>query len=135
MTSQSKSKLCAALLATALIGSACLTGTVQAGGPAQGPGVAAQSANLVHDVKYRGQRHRRSGNSHIRGHNRGRNSAIGIGALIIGGLVLSEAARSEHRRQHYSDWQRCASTYRSFERDTGMYTGYDGERHACPYLR
>ena len=61
--------------------------------------------------------------------------AIGIGALIIGGIVLSEAARAEHRQHHRGDWERCADRYRSFESDTGMFTGYDGERHVCPYLK
>jgi opacity protein-like surface antigen len=74
---------------------------------------------------YRGNRSNR---------NFGRNATIGIGAAIIGGIVLSEAARSEHRQQHAGDWQRCADTYKSFEPSTGMYTSYDGERRTCPYL-
>lgn len=64
--------------------------------------------------------------------NFGRNAGIGIGAAIIGGVILSEAARSAHRRDHGSDWERCAETYRSFEPRTGMYTGYDGVRRTCP---
>ena len=68
------------------------------------------------------------------GGNFGRNAGIGIGAAIIGGVILSQAARSAHRRDHGSDWERCAETYRSFEPSTGMYTGYDGVRRTCPYL-
>ena len=66
--------------------------------------------------------------------NSGGNVAIGIGAAIIGGIILSEAARSQHRYEHSSDWERCEQTYRSFEPRTGMYTGYDGIRRTCPYL-
>lgn len=66
--------------------------------------------------------------------NFGRNAGIGLGAAIIGGVVLSQAARSTHRRDHDGDWDRCAETYRSFEPSTGMYTGYDGVRRTCPYL-
>jgi BA14K-like protein len=70
------------------------------------------------------------------GHRRhyGRNIGIGIGAAIIGGVILSEAARAERRRVYSSDYERCAQTYRSFEPRTGMYTGYDGVRRLCPYL-
>ena len=55
-------------------------------------------------------------------------------AAIIGSVILSEAARSAHRRNHASDWARCESNYRSFEPNTGMDTGYDGVRRTCPYL-
>ncbi len=65
--------------------------------------------------------------------NYGRNAGIGIGAAIVGGAILSEAARAA-RRDGGSAWDRCAATYRSFERSTGMYTGYDGIRRRCPYL-
>ena len=89
------------------------------------------TTNPVETVQYRGR-----SNDRYRGNNRGfgRNAAIGIGSLIIGGIVLSEIARADHRRVHVSDWSRCAQTYRSFESDTGMYTGYDGIRRPCPYL-
>jgi len=65
----------------------------------------------------------------------GERAAAGIGALIIGGVILSEAARAEHRRDHGGDWDRCARSYRSFDRDTGFYSGRDGERRQCQYLR
>ncbi len=73
---------------------------------------------------YRGNRNR----------NFGRNAGIGIGAAIIGGVLLSQAARAEHRSNHSGDWERCERNYKSFESDTGMYTGYDGIRRTCPYL-
>jgi hypothetical protein len=89
-----------------------------------------QPAGIVEFVQYRGR-------SYDRGRHRGndgRNIGLGIAGLVIGGIILSEAARAEHRGSHGGDWQRCAQTYRSFERDTGMYTGYDGIRRPCPYL-
>lgn len=30
---------------------------------------------------------------------------------------------------------RCEDRFRSYEPDTGLYTGYDGKKHLCPYLR
>lgn len=82
----------------------------------------------------RGGRYGNYRRNRSRGHY-GRNAGIGIGAAIIGGVILSEAARSAHRHNHSSDWARCESTYRSFESRTGMYTGNDGIRRTCPYLR
>jgi len=95
-------------------------------------GLATQDSRLVENAQYRGRHYR--GSRGYRSGRSGRNTAIGIGGLIVGGILLSEAARSEHRRTHASDWQRCDQRYRSFERDTGMYTGNDGRRHVCPYL-
>lgn len=95
-------------------------------------------AKLLEPEQYRGQYDgRRSNRYEGRGYrgNDIRYVALGIGGLIIGGIILSEAARSRHRRDHSNDWQRCTATYRSFETDTGMYTGYDGIRRPCPYLR
>ena len=90
------------------------------------------SANQIEPVQYR-RDYGRNRYNRSRG-NSGGNLAIGIGAAIIGGIILSEAARSQHRHEHASDWERCEQTYRSFEPRTGMYTGYDGIRHTCPYL-
>lgn len=71
--------------------------------------------------------------SNRRGH--GGNIGLGLGAAIIGGILLSGTARAHHRRTHAGDWNRCARTYRSFEWDTGMYTVRRGVRRTCPYLR
>lgn len=93
---------------------------------------AATTANAVEQIQYR------NGGRYRGGHRRGGGGggiALGIGAAIIGGIILSEAARAEHRSSHGSQWDRCAQTYRSFESDTGMYTGYDGVRRTCPYLQ
>lgn len=96
--------------------------TVQFGKRGGGRGIGVRGGRRVGG--YRGNRSRGFG----------RNAGIGIGAAIIGGVILSEAARLAHRRDHGGGWQRCESTYRSFEPSTGMYTGYDGIRRTCPYL-
>lgn len=109
---------------------------------------ATDASSLIEDVQYRrrggrrtyGIQNGRRYGSYRRNRNRnrrnyGRNAGIGAGVAIIGGLLLSEAARSASRGSRGGDWERCANTYRSFERRTGMYTGYDGVRRTCPYLR
>lgn len=98
----------------------------------------------IDTVQYRNRGGRNFGNrggrryGNYRGYrgrnNFGRNAGIGIGAAIIGGVILSEAARAAHRNDNSGDWELCADTYRSFEPSTGMYTGYDGVRRTCPYL-
>lgn len=82
-------------------------------------------------------RHNRSRNDrrHRSGRNSGRNLGIGLGAAIIGGALLSRSGRAAHRRTHASAWARCERAYNSFEPSTGMYTGYDGVRRLCRYLR
>ncbi len=98
-------------------------------------GVVAAAASNVETVQFGNRGGRRVGGYRgNRSRGFGRNAGIGIGAAIIGGVILSEAARSAHRRDHGGDWQRCESTYRSFEPSTGMYTGHDGIRRTCPYL-
>jgi BA14K-like protein len=91
-----------------------------------------QNNRNVETIQYRGRYHGGRGGGY-RGYS-GRDAGIGIGALIIGGIILSEAARAQHRSDNGDDWQRCADTFRSFEPSTGMYTGYDGIRRTCPYL-
>jgi hypothetical protein len=92
----------------------------------------AKTADL-HTVDYRGHR-----GGHRRGYG-GRGVGLGIAAAIIGGVVISQAARSEgysrYRQSGYNANQRCADRYGSFDPRSGTYLGYDGERHVCPYLR
>lgn len=121
-----------ALLCVAIVNIEAAPATAQpAASPVRAIADQARLTNNVEQVQFRnGRRFRSYGNR--RGN--GGNIALGIGAAIIGGIVLSEAARAEHRNAHGSDWDRCARTYRSFESNTGMYTGYDGVRRTCPYL-
>ena len=148
VTSIARAALCAITLSLAAAPASGQTGTLAAAPasaqPAAGSSGGARSPALaatVEQVQYRGREGfegRRYGGDrrygYRRGNNFGRNAAIGLGAAIIGGIVLSEAARAEHRSSHASDWDRCTQTYRSFEPDTGMYTGYDGVRRTCPFL-
>lgn len=126
------SRLLGSALCCAALGLAVAPASAHPGIASHLSGAAAQTSQLVEKAQYRGRYHR--GSRGYRSGRFGRNAAIGIGGLIIGGVLLSEAARSDHRREHASDWQRCDQQYRSFERDTGMYTGYDGQRRVCPYL-
>ena len=101
---------------------------------------AASNAPLVQSVDYRGYRSGYYGGGY-RGGYRGRNIGLGIAAAIVGGVIISQAARADgygYRRTRYagrSAAQQCADTYRSYDWDSGTYMGYDGERHVCPYLR
>jgi hypothetical protein len=45
---------------------------------------------------------------------------------LFGGLAASAAAQS----QSAIDW--CDAKYRSYDRATQTYLGYDGYRHSCP---
>ena len=103
----------------------------------------------VQDRRYRGERHggRDRGDWH-RGRHRGDNWNPGayIGLGIAGALLsgaLSEGAYADD--YGYADgpgygegssaaMRRCASQFRSFEWDTGLYTTYGGEKRLCPYL-
>lgn len=137
MTPSRVPKACAALIAATFIIVASPAGAMPAGGLGQPHDATRQFGSVQYRGQYDGRRSYRSdryaGNRYRR--NDGRNLALGIGGLVIGGILLSEAARSEHRREYSSEWQRCGDTYRSFEPETGMYTGYDGTRRTCPYLR
>jgi BA14K-like protein len=122
------------LCMTAAVGGAVAANAISRPGPTA---FASQYVDAVEHIQYRnGNYGRRYGGGRYgyRRNNNGRNIGIGIGAAIIGGIILNEAARADHRSSHGDQWDRCAQTYRSFEPSTGMYTGYDGERHTCPYL-
>lgn len=124
----------AGLFAAVVFAAGSSSGAVAQPGPAVHVPHAGTAA-IADQVRYR--RHGAYyGNGRYYGGRRhyGRNIGIGIGAAVITGILLSEAARAEHRRSHSSAWERCADTFRSFEPDTGYYTGYDGVRRPCPYL-
>jgi hypothetical protein len=80
----------------------------------------------------RGYYGRRNGN--------GLGIGLGIAGAVIGGAIIA----GESRRRYYSNDEyydsgsygsaRCAAAFRSYDSDTGTYTGYDGETHRCPYL-
>lgn len=102
----------------------------------------AQNAN-VQTVDYRGYR----GGYYRGGRGYGRGIGLGLGAAILGGALIAGAARSNAYGYYDGDYEdsygyrgggggvaRCAAAFKSFDPDSGTYTGYDGVRHTCPYL-
>ena len=69
------------------------------------------------------------------GRRRGNGAAIGLGiaGAIIGGAIIADEVRRSGGGSGSGE-ARCERTYRSYDSDTGNYTGYDGEIHRCPYL-
>lgn len=43
--------------------------------------------------------------------------------------------KKRHKLGSRADLDRCSRRFRSFERKTGLYTTYGGEKKRCPYLR
>lgn len=63
----------------------------------------------------------------------GRDIGIGLGLGLLGGAI---AGYSRYDGLPYDERRnQCASRFRSFEWDTGLYTTYGGEKRLCPYLR
>jgi hypothetical protein len=70
-------------------------------------------------------------------------ATIGLVAGAILGFVLGAAITDSQQRQTYAQsrltndaWlEECARRFRSFDRDSGTYLGYDGLRHYCPVSR
>ena len=143
-------------LATVMLGLAAMTATpnVSAQAASLAP-IASRSAVVdtapsIQTIDYRGYHRGYGGGRGYYGGGRGyygRNRGLGIGlgiagAVIAGGLIAEEARRSRYygyydEPQYYaggSGYSRCARTFRSFDPDTGTYTGYDGETHRCPYI-
>ncbi|MDX2205302.1 MAG: BA14K family protein [Hyphomicrobiaceae bacterium] len=85
----------------------------------------------VQEARWRGQRgyHRHGRWNRHRGHGWNPGAAIALG--IVGSLI----ARGVSRGAAYDAIERCDARFRSFERDTGLYTTYGGEKRLCPYLR
>jgi hypothetical protein len=125
-------KFVVSALGAVLMTVSAVSGSAQpGGGSVQSLAGAAHGSLTMERIQYR---RNFDGRRNYGRRNDGRNIGLGIAGLVIGGIILNEAARAEHRGSHGSDWDRCAQTYRSFERNTGMYTGYDGIRRPCPYL-
>ena len=68
------------------------------------------------------------------------NATVGLVAGVILGFVLGAAITDSQERQAQAQsklsdesWlDECARRYRSFDRQSGTYLGYDGLRHYCP---
>ena len=113
------------------LGAALASPTIAQAMPASGASRTAVTTEpaFVQQVYYRGGYY----GGGYRGY-RGRNIGIGIGAAIVGGVIVSQALRAERRNYGGGARQHCADTYRSFDWESGTYMGYDGHRHVCPYL-
>ena len=85
------------------------------------------------EARWRGHRgHHRHGRWHRhRHHGGGWNPGAAIALGIVGSLIASGVSESAA----YGAIERCDARFRSFERDTGLYTTYGGEKRLCPYLR
>jgi hypothetical protein len=90
---------------------------------------AAQDQGLVTNVRWRGRHWRHRGHwrhRHWRGGGWGPGFGIGLGTgLLFGGLAASAQANGSA-----IDW--CDQHYRSYDRGSQTYLGYDGYRHSCP---
>ena len=100
----------------------------------------------VQDGRRRHHDGRRNHRHHRGGHNDGwGNSGAYLGLGIAGAIIGGALSEGYDDGPGYSDgvgysgdssgaMQRCASQFRSFEWDTGLYTTYAGEKRLCPYL-
>jgi BA14K-like protein len=79
-------------------------------------------------VRYRGHRHHGWRHRHHHRHHFGRDLAIGLGLGLLGAVASQAPAYDDARSL-------CASRFKSFEWDTGLYTTYGGNKRLCPYLR
>ena len=90
--------------------------------------VSAAQSSSVSDVAWRNG-HRGGGYGYR--HHRGIGGGAIIGGIVAGALIAGAIRES---RASGSDVDRCEASYRSFDRSSGTYVGYDGERHVCPDL-
>ena len=124
MKSTFKSFLAVALAASTLGGQSANAFTI-----AKHISPAAQSS--VSGIAWRGHGYGGGYGRGYGGHHRGFGGAAIVGGIVAGALIAGAIRES---RASGSDLDRCESSYRSFDRSSGTYTGYDGERHVCPYL-
>lgn len=121
-----------AVAAYALVPGAVLAAPLPSGGAIGGP-----ISSHVEQAQYRrygdgGYYNRGYGGRGYYGRRRG--NGVGIGLGIAGAVIVGSILAEEARRSGGSGSSRCARTYRSYDPDSGTYTGYDGETHRCPYL-
>ncbi|MCE7027258.1 BA14K family protein [Jiella avicenniae] len=92
---------------------------------------------------YRGGRHYRGGRYYRRHHSNGAAIGAGIAGLAIGAIVggaLADNGRPVPVQRVYptrgyggGHIARCEARYRSYDRRTDTFLGYDGHRHRCKY--
>lgn len=58
--------------------------------------------------------------------------ASGIIGFALGAAIVGSQQQAQHAQSADSDWDnRCAARYRSYDRSSRTYLGYDGARHYC----
>ena len=104
------------------------------------------SAPLIRVVDYKDhhwRRHHHRHHHHWRGNGRrghhwrhgSYDDGFNPGAAVAIGLIGSLIANGVSDDGAHSAIDRCDARYRSFNRSTGLYTTYGGEKRLCPYLR
>ncbi len=89
------------------------------------------------DRSYWDRRHGRGYyNRNYGGYRRDNSSAIAAGflGLVLGAAIAGSSNDRDYARSRMSDRQwiaSCERRYRSFDRSSGTYLGYDGYRHYC----
>ena len=61
-------------------------------------------------------------------------AVAGILGFVLGAAIAGSASDRDYYNNHRNDYgwrNRCRSSYRSFNPDTGTYIGRDGYRHYC----
>jgi BA14K-like protein len=123
------------------LGTSLLAVPSEAGSLSASKSLAIGSPSTVETVDYR----RHYGRGHY-GHRRGNGIGIGLGiaGAVIGGAIIADQVNrgryySGQSAYDYGDggdsgYDRCARAFRSFDPDSGTYTGYDGQTRRCPYL-
>ena len=95
------------------------------------------STVLVQQLRHRGTRawRHRDGRGHWR-HRHHNGNGVGVGGLVLGANTAGTIADAmPEGRASAGDRRACADRYRSFDWESGTYTGYDGNTYVCPYLR
>jgi len=128
-------------LSFASMGSGNATATVDGVTNQTRPSATVDTSNTVKVAgRYRRRGYRRYRRRRGRGFRRG--VAIGVGAAIVGAIILNQAAQARRRPPPPEDvyvddaFEACAARYRSFRYSDGTFQPYGyGPRRLCPYLR
>lgn len=90
-----------------------------------------QDNSSIVEVQYR-RGSRRDWRSSRRGGRRGGGDDGAVAAGILGGLFLGAIIANQAQQQQQRSVEYCIRHYRSYDRYSGTYLGYDGRRHSCP---
>lgn len=114
---------CLAASASAVVACA-LTASITIAAPLRPPTPMQATTSELTTVQYRHWQGRPGWHHH---HHDGSAAAAVVGGLVAGAIIGGAIASSQARAVAY-----CAQRYRSYDRASGTYLGYDGFRHPCP---